>query len=196
MSRCRRWDWSHITVTPAPMLLRLIADTFLDVVADLGQAAESDEMAAVGPSIERVNSRFFHVTDLVARNKMVAGPEMSGPSPANQLFAAPPPAAVEPTSANVIDQAMAIQQFGGDTNFFRRMSVKFIASVSFAVDYIWRRTRIAPHPPLCAAVLLFCSLIVCPSVPTPLHVGPWRRRQNCGGGCRRFGGYPIRRLAA
>ena len=95
----------------------------------------NDALQAVAPRIERVNSRFFHVTDLVARNKMVAGSsEMSGPSPGNLLSAAPPPAAVEPTSANVIDQAMAIQQFGGDTNFFRRMSVKFIASVRGARD--------------------------------------------------------------
>ena len=52
---------------------RLVADTFAEVAADLGAAAECDEMAQVAPRVERVNSRFFHVTDLVARNSMVGG---------------------------------------------------------------------------------------------------------------------------
>jgi len=115
---------------------RLIVDTFVDVVADLGQAAESDEMQAVAPRVDRVNSRFFHVTDLVARNKMVAGLSETA-SPAMFVGVAAPPVPVEPTSAQpttVINQAMAIQQFGGDTNFFRRMSVKFIASGRSVVD--------------------------------------------------------------
>ena len=67
---------------------RLVADTFLAVVADLGQAAESDLMSHVAPRIERTNGRFFHLSDLIARNKMVTGHAVKPASDVDSLGSA------------------------------------------------------------------------------------------------------------
>jgi len=146
---------------------RLVADTFLAVVADLGQAAESDEMAVVAPRIERVNSRFFHISDLIARNNMVTVPQVTAEAPASaatsgadagrgtahhaandrsdasvagkrpkrhsfnglpSTFGSGSSAAPPKVAHPVIDEALALQQFGGDSTFLRQMSLKFISS--------------------------------------------------------------------
>ena len=132
---------------------RLVADTFAEVAADLGAAAECDEMAQVAPRVERVNSRFFHVTDLVARNSMVGGDAETNrrsakaahsrsESEASGVLAAGSKGGggggggggsgakggdgAPPTPA--IDKAIALEQFGGDEEFFARMCAKFVVS--------------------------------------------------------------------
>ena len=56
----------------------LVADTLLEVMGDLSKAAESDEMEVVSRCAERVNSRFFQITDLARNNSMVAEQQQQG----------------------------------------------------------------------------------------------------------------------
>ena len=129
---------------------RLVADTFLAVVADLGQAAESDEIEFVSRRVDRVNARFSHTFDLIARNASGAGnaaaiddghrdPRATKGGQRRATFAqaltgdgggsSPPP-------NPIIDQALALQQFGGDLTFLRQMCLKFISTRNGVVERI------------------------------------------------------------
>ena len=154
---------------PSPMVAasltygcRLVADTFLEVVDDLGSAAMSDEMAEVQRRVDRVNSRFFHVSDLIARNAMAAADNSdSAAAAAQSLHPAQSQSRHAPHLAShghashlpsggsaarehyppdtnltaeqqaeaaerrpAIDRRVALEQFGGDEGFFRRMCAK------------------------------------------------------------------------
>ena len=124
---------------------RLVADTFLAVVGDLGQAAESDQMAVVSERIERVNSQFFHISDLIARNKMVTGkgpPHPTSPNTPQQHKLSGGKFGAEVGHAGihilppVIDEQQALRQFGGDLSFLRQMCAKFVASGRGVIERI------------------------------------------------------------
>ena len=124
---------------------RLVADTFLAVVGDLGQAAESDQMAVVSELIERVNSQFFHISDLIARNKMVTGkgpPHPTSPNTPQQHKLSGGKFGAEVGHAGihilppVIDEQQALRQFGGDLSFLRQMCAKFVASGRGVIERI------------------------------------------------------------
>ena len=124
---------------------RLVADTFLAVVGDLGQAAESDQMAIVSERIERVNSQFFHISDLIARNKMVTGkgpPHPTSPNTPQQHKLSGGKFGAEVGHAGihilppVIDEQQALRQFGGDLSFLRQMCAKFVASGRGVIERI------------------------------------------------------------
>ena len=141
---------------------RLVADTFLEVVDDLGSAAMSDEMVEVQRKVDRVNSRFFHVSDLIARNAMAAADNTDSAAAAAQSLN-PAPQSVPPSVSRergggaqpelgrrletleepeekrpAIDRRVALEQFGGDEGFFRRMCAKFITSGGGVVSRISR----------------------------------------------------------
>ncbi|KOO27022.1 hybrid signal transduction histidine [Chrysochromulina tobinii] len=137
---------------------RLVADTFLAVVGDLGQAAESDQMAVVSERIERVNSQFFHISDLIARNKMVTGKGPTHPTspatPQQHKLSGGKFGAVDVHASDewwllntrrrraasvetpVVDEQQALRQFGGDLSFLRQMCAKFVASGRGVIERI------------------------------------------------------------
>jgi len=124
---------------------RLVADTFTEVVFDLGRAAESDKMAMVSQQLERVNSRFFHVMNVVARNAMVAPGQGEGSTSGAMPIAEAPSSLAGPAGgrashigagAAVLDQTIALEQFGGDVSFWRQMCTKFVSSGKGVIERI------------------------------------------------------------
>jgi HPt (histidine-containing phosphotransfer) domain-containing protein len=99
----------------------------LEVVSDLGKAAESDEMSTVSRCVERVNGRFFRITDIIRNNQLVTKQQQ------RRSGAAETPAVVSQDKDKAAEQPIiahsdALKAFGGDANFFKQMCAKFIAS--------------------------------------------------------------------